>query len=298
MRFIRPIALATVAVLTLTSLVMYTGRAEAADKVESITLSPVAKNYEVKPGQIIHDTVTILNDGQTAYDFTIYGAPYSVSNGAYDPSFASVNPDADAYTWLQFAKTTYHIEPRQTIKVPYTVQVKSDAAPGGHYGAIMAEVEPGDDAGQLARKKRVASIVYATVAGDVKLAGSVTAIDVPWYQSTTPLTASATVKNTGNTHFTSTVDYQVSDLLGRTVYQTKGDYTVLPNTTRNIAVQWNDAAWFGLYHVNFTTNVLGHNTTTSTFVLIMPIWLIVLLFVALAIGGAYGLSRRSYRSTK
>lgn len=275
-------------------------QAGAADPVESITLSPASKSYTVDPGQTFDDVMTVLNDGETAYDFTVYTAPYSVKDGSYDPNFTEVTSNSDAYAWVQFKQTTWHAEPRETIKIPYTIHVKANAAPGGHYGVIFAEVQPADSsstgASTLARKKRVGMLMYATVSGDVHLAGNVVSQDIPWFQSRAPLTASLTVENTGNSDFTANVTYSVSDVFGSVKYTAKTNYVVLPSTTRNISLKWDDAPWFGLYKVHVTTEFLQQGEATFAYVLIMPIWMVLLFGITIVSGGMYAIWRWSHRA--
>ncbi len=261
--------------------------AQGEDPQQSITLSPVRKNYEVTAGETFTDFITILNDGTTAYDFIVYATPYSVNNTAYEADFLNQKPNANFNTWVTFEKTTYHAEPRETIKVPYTVTVKKDASPGGHYGAIFAEVQPQESQSgtSIGINRRVGSLMYATVAGDVKLAGQSQQPVINWYQSTPPLTAIAPVKNTGNTDFFANVSYTVKNIFGNVKYTMQNDYAVLPQTTRDIPLVWEDASWFGLYNVSIKTTVLGESTTHDGFVLLMPSWLIVALGLA-GIGGA------------
>lgn len=275
-------------------LVLVPSSAYADDPVESITLSPTSKTYHVNPGQTLQDTLTVLNDGQTPYTFTVYATPYSVASANYDdPNFSATKPNADAYTWIQFDTTTYRIEPRQTIKVPYTVKVKTNASPGGHYGAIFAEVQPdGTTNQQLARKKRVGSIIYATVSGDVKLAGNVVNTDTPWFQSIAPITSNISVKNTGNSDFAATIDYRVSDIFGNTKYNSQNDYEVLPSTSRNINPEWVGANWLGIYNVHVATTVLGKTISNNTIVLIAPVWLLLVLVVVVLTGIYYAFGKR------
>lgn len=288
------IALAVV----LSSVALTAPQVSAADPAESITMSPVSKKYTVDPGQTISDTLTILNDGQDAYDFTVYATPYSVVDSQYTQNFTHNKPNADVYTWIEFQQSTYHIESRQTIEIPYTMHVRANASPGGHYGAIFAEVQPPSGAEQLARKKRVGCMIYTTVSGDVRLSGNVTSLKAPWFQQTTPMLASTEVKNTGNTDFAATVAYQVSDIFGQVKYSVKNDYTILPNTTRQIDMQWNNSAWFGMYKVHISATVLGKTTTKDTYVLMMPIWLLLLLAIAVLFGGVYALiGKKSHRSS-
>jgi len=272
----------------------------AQDANESITLSPVKKNYTVNPGQTLSDTLTVLNDGQTAYDFTVYATPYSVQNSNYDPDFTATQPNADAYTWVQFEKTTYRAEPRQTVTVPYTINVKADASPGGHYGAIFVEIQP--DASEkptgVVVHKRAGTLLYATVSGDTNLAGKNTGITIPWYQSQPPLTATTTVENTGNTDFTTKVNLTVKNAFGAVKHTNTQEFAVLPDTTRTINVSWGNANWFGLYNTTVTTETLGKTSSQSSYVLIMPLWLILLLIVFSIAGGVYTYYAQQKKSKK
>lgn len=263
--------------------------AAAQDAQESITLSPVKNIYSVDPGQTLSDSLTVLNDGQTAYDFVVYATPYSVQDSSYAPNFVAEKPNADAYTWVQFEKTTYHAEPRETVTVPYTLNVKKDAAPGGHYGAIFVEILPEKSEGKtgVIVHKRISSIIYASVNGTAELAGQTNGITIPWFQSHPPLTATTSVENTGNTDFPATVTLSVKNLFGTAKHATTQEYTVLPGTTRDIKVTWEGANWFGLYHTTVTTKALDKTTTESSYVLMMPLWLILLLIVFSVAGGVY-----------
>jgi hypothetical protein len=298
MRIFRRTAITAFLVVAVSFVTPWTDAARAADPVESITLSPTSKTYKVEAGQTFEDSLTILNDGQTAYDFTVYAGPYSVTSGSYDPNFTSTAANADAYTWIQFKQTTWHAEPRETLKIPYTVHVKKDASPGGHYGVLFAEVQPSTGAGEstLARKKRVGAIVYATVNGDVHLSGEKVTTSIPWFQSSAPLKVVASVKNTGNSDFTTRVTYEVSDVFGSVKYNLQSDYVILPSTTRDMTLSWADAPWFGLYKARVTTTFLETTSVVESYVLIMPIWLVLLVSGMVVAGGAYAGWRRSHRT--
>lgn len=296
MRIFRRVAIGIIGLMV--ALPYTNGVARAVDPLESITLSPTSKTYKVDAGQTFDDSITILNDGQTAYDFIVYTAPYSVESGSYGPDFTNEKANSDAYKWVQFAKTTWHVEPRQTVVVPYTVHVTENTSPGGHYGVIFAETQPQLNSASLARKKRVGCIMYATVSGDVHLAGDVEKISMPWFQTTAPLKSQASVRNTGNSDFLTTVDYEVSDIFGSAKYSLKNDYEVLPSTTRDITVGWDNAPWFGLYKAKMSVKVLDHTTTAETFILIMPTWLLLLVGVMVVSGGVYALRRASQKRSQ
>lgn len=280
-------AVITACLLGLTS-VTGVASAQGAD-AESITLSPVSQRYSLNAGESKTDVLTVINDGKTAYDFIVYARPYSVNNDKYEPNFTKTPTNADVYGWVQFPETKYHLEPGKSVKINYTMTVPAQAAPGGHYGVIFVETQPATTAtaNSVIRKKRVGSIIYATVNGQYKNEGEALAAEIPFWQVQPPLHSSVSVKNTGNADFMTETKMAVKDILGNVKYETTKEYPVLPQTTRNISMDWTGASWFGLYKVDLAQKVLGKTTASSGYVLMMPRYLPIALLVVILIGGIY-----------
>ena len=264
--------------------------------IESITLSPVNHKYKIDAGQTANDKLTIVNDGKTDYDFIIYSRPYSITrspSGEYDytnPNFTATPANADAYGWIQFPKTRFHIKAGASLDVAYTMTVPKLASPGGHYGVIFAETQPPinkESANSVFRKKRVGSIIYATVNGKFITSGQLEGTSIPFWQLQPPLHADATVKNTGNSDITDDTTYVVKDMFGNKKFEQVKQYTILPQTTRKMPFEWPGASWFGLYKVELKQSVLGKESTQSSYVLMLPRYIPILILVILLIGGAY-----------
>lgn len=272
----------------------------ADSSLESITLSPASKTYKVDPGQTFDDSLTVLNDGNTAYDFIVYASPYSVESGSYDkPNYTETTVRSDAYTWVSFPKTTWRIEAHQTLKIPFAVNVKKNASPGGHYGVLFVEIQPKESSSgdtTLTRKKRVGTVIYATVSGDVNLKGQIVDVDIPWFQSRAPVNVTSSVQNLGNSDFVTKVTYEASDVFGTLKFRTEGEYVVLPSTTRDIVMSWDKATWFGLFKVRVTTAFLETTNMKEVYVLVMPIWLVLITGVTIISGGIYAIWRHFYRT--
>lgn len=259
-------------------------QANAADPIEEMTISPTEKHYEVNPGETISDSFVILNSGQTVYDFITYSSPYSVSNGSYDAQYDVNAPRSDAYKWVQMNTTQWHAEVRQTTTIPFTLRVPANASPGGHYGIIFAETKAQDDAAGIARKKRIGIVLYVKVKGDIVNEGRVTNIATGWFYSHPPVTATVTIEDKGNTDFTAQSKMTVTDLFGGVKYTGSKDYNVLPGTTRDVSLTYDDPPWFGLFKVKVEATVMGNTTTRESFVLVAPYWLFVTLGIALLLG--------------
>lgn len=263
---------------------------------ESITMSPTSVKFTIDAGKSQQGKLTIVNDGTTDYDFLVYARPYSIQDNHYDnPNFTAVTSTADLYQWVQFPQTKYHLQANKTVDVNYVVNVPSGAAPGGHYGVIFAEVQPSPASGSgntITTKKRIGAIMYATVNGAVNLSGEPTGITIPFWQVEPPLHATAAAKNTGNTHFTDTLQLTVSDLFGNIKYQTSKDYPVLPQTTRTMSLDWATSPWFGLYKVKVQQKFLDKSAMSEGYVLMMPRYIPVIFVVILLVGGVYAAARR------
>lgn len=271
--------------------------AAEANVVESITLSPVSKRYDLKAGETKTDELTVVNDGKEAYDFIAYAKPYSVANEDYNPDFISEASNGDAYRWVKFDKAKYRLEAGASTTVRYTLTVPADAAPGGHYGVLFVETQPkppttGGNA--VVRKKRVGAIIYATVQGTYRTGGKQDSLDLPFLQLSPPLTATLKTSNDGNTDFLDSVSFRVSDIFGSLKYEEKKDYPILPQTARKMELQWKDAASFGIYKVDISSKFLDQSHNSSGFVLIVPAWALGII-AALIVGGvAYLVVRRYY----
>ena len=303
---------------------------QAEEVQESITLSPPTKHLTVDAGAVVRDEFTIINYGDTAYDFQVYTGPYSVKDEAYTPDFTSQPANADAYRWISFEKATWHAEPKQTIHIPFTMNVSKGATAGGHYGVIFVETQPKTaESTGISRKKRLALLLYstvngptetsgkvasidtpwftsvppltstieATVNGPTETSGKVASIDTPWFTSVPPLTSTIRIENTGKTDFAAKTRFAVMDLFGNVKYQNEQEAYVLPNTTRAVDISWDKTAWIGVYKVHSEATVLGKHTQSDQYVVVAPKWLLFILALLGLLGAIEIVRRRNNGST-
>lgn len=265
---------------------------------ESITLSPPQKRYNIKAGEKRADELTVINYGDIAYDFIVYTAPYSVKDTSYTPDFTSTTGNGDAYKWVRFDQTKWHAEPKQEVKVPYTMQVSPGAKAGGHYGVIFVETQPPADATGVARKKRLAMILYTNVDGPSKTSGAVMSISSAWFQTTPPFRTEVKVENSGETDFVTQSKYVVKDLFNEVKYQNEKENAVLPNTTRLIEHTWENPTWVGIYKVHTEVTVLGKTTVKESVSVMAPKWLIFIAALAVLVLIARSVNRNKTISKK
>lgn len=265
--------------------------AYAATDDEAITVSPISRHYELDAGQDMSDELTIINNGQVPYDIILYSRPYSVTSDNYEPNFVNTPQNADAYQWVQFATTKYHLNAGQTLHVPYTLHAPAMSAPGGHYGVVFVETQP-SNSGSVVRRKRVGMIIYATVKGKYITHGEVAGSIIPFWQFSPPLTAAVSTKNTGNSDFDDTITYTVKNVLGNVIYSGNNTYTVLPGTTRKMSVGWSSAPWFGIYSVEVQHSFLGQSPIAKGYVLMVPRWFYAVISLTIIGAAIYAIRRR------
>jgi hypothetical protein len=272
----------------------------ADDVIESIVLSPVSKRYELDAGSNTTDSFKVINDGRIAYDFVVYSRPYSVGDESYQPDFVSKPQNADAYKWVQFDKPSYRIEPGQTVEVKYSMRIPAGATPGGHYGVLFAETQPSSETNGnvVKRTKRVGAILYATIKGDVRTGGKFEGFSVPFFQTKPPLTSAQRVKNTGNVDFVTTTTMKVYDVFGGEKFKTSREYPVLPATTRRAIVEWPNPSWIGLYRIELNTSFLDTKSSSTHYVLLVPIWVYLTLVLLIGARVLYAVARRKKTKKK
>ena len=75
----------------------------------------------------------------------------------------------------------------------------------------------------------------------------------------------------------------VEKIFGGVVYEDSKGYDVLPDTTRNIELTWEETPAFGIYRITSTLNALDQSRSTTKIALIIPVFMIVILLMLLTI---------------
>ena len=265
----------------------------AAEPREEITMSPAVTKLSGEVGQSKKGSFKVVNTGEVAFDYTVYARPYSVDTEAYNPNYSDTPERSNLYRWVQFDKTTGSLQPGQTDEINYSVLVPQSASPGGHYGVLFAETVPAkSQKGVVVRTKRVGSVVRITVKGDVKRAGKISSIDVPWLQLKTPLEANARIENSGNVDFDASSTTLVETIFGREVFKSDNSHVVFPGKPRTISTEWDGASGIGLYKVSYSVSAVDDQQSATSYVLMLPRTLLLVMASLILAGGMYAAYRR------
>ena len=256
--------------------------AHAADSKSEITISPSSSKINLTSGQTYYGKTTIFNTGSEEFTAKVYASPYTVKDNSYTPIFDSETAKTQISRWIKFNQTQYIVKPGENTIVDWSIDVPSDSPAGGQYATIFAEVS-GDSSGGFGVnvKKRIGSIIYATVAGNTRNSGSNTSFSLSKFLISTPIKTSWSVTNDGNTDFDVEYEFKVSNSSGNNILTRDRTVTVLPETTRDISIAWlkDDLAngessppEFGVYNIYFKYSYLDKANSETLTVVILPWW--------------------------
>jgi hypothetical protein len=246
--------------------------AATAPKGENITASPTQIQPALDAGATTTGDITIINDGDQAYDFKSYATPYRISGEDYDQSFTTGPGLPDVTTWIHLPATTFHLGLRQTTTVPYTITVPKGIAAGGYYATLFFQTLPKPVAtgSGIASQQRVGIVAYIRVNGAITEHGTLESFTAALLQKGAPVTATLRLANQGNVHYSADITEHITDLFGQPKGEVHVIREVLPQTTRRIILSWDKAPSFGLFRLNGVVDLLGrHEVLPARYVLVL-----------------------------
>lgn len=277
-RKLRPL-IAAVALLVLFS-------AQPAQANQSITITPTSLDKTILPGQSTSGVIQVLNQADSPFDFKVYASPYSVTGEEYDPSFTPIAGATNVTDWIKLKAAKSSLAPYSASDLNYTIAVPANAKPGGYYAVFFAETESKVAGSGVTTQKRVGTVVYIKVAGDVVEQGQVASWQVPWLQEPN-LTQVVRIENSGSVHFAATIKTTIKDLLGNTKLSYTQKRTILPEKTRKVVIAWEKTPAIGIFKVEGSVQFLGKTTPLpAKYVIVLsnPIKRAMVFVVILAVG--------------
>lgn len=263
---------------------------EEKEKVPAVHLqvSPAKTRLSLEPGASYVASMTVMNAGAIPFHYTTDVTPYSVTDDKYTPNYNDKVNYAQIADWITFDKATEEgtIDPGKEVEVAFTINVPKDAPAGGQYAAIMAQTDAGNaEDANIKTINRVGMILYASVAGDTREEGSIKSNSLPFLVFNPPVSTGVLVENTGNVEATATTHLRIWKLFDKeTVYNNDDNVSsldVIPGTSRFNTLTWNEAPKIGIFWAEQTVDYLGKTSVNHKFIIICPIWLLIIIFALL-----------------
>lgn len=251
--------------------------------VSGLLISPLRSYPTLDPGATTSSSITLSNLTKDQQIIDLETELFTVVNENYDYNFV---PSENA-SWVKFADTQVVLSPKQTLSVAYSLAVPADAAPGGHYFALIASTNAATSSSRLTEVRRLASLVYLQVNGILKKDSQLLSFEMPWFTSGRTVDIQAQLINKGNTHFRARLGVAATrQPFGRSIELTQAENLILPGTVRRIGGTVTLPNMPGLYKiVVIYAPPTGPVQTIRRTVLYIPLWL---QLIVLAIGAAAG----------
>lgn len=225
------------------------------------------------------------------------------------PVFLGENERFSKYalsSWVSFPVEKITIEPGEKEILRYTVTAPADAAPGGHYGAILLSTEAPefDDEGILVGVVGlIGTLALATVPGDITEQLVVTEFISPTIVFAPPANFDVTVTNLGNIHLRPEGGITIRNWFGnQTTFLpiNEGVGAILPESQRLFANTW-QFGWstIGRYTANLSLSYGdGKSVAELRTFYVIPYWFLIALaaLIAAVIAGKIVRTRRRQKA--
>ena len=297
MKLITPKALvafllsATLAMLGSSSLVYAdeTEDAETSEEEIAFQVSPMHLQITLTPGERYYGTFKVTGpaSNKSPFVFKIEKKPFTV-NENYDVLYENNGDYNQLVDWLTIVNETGSVNPNATEVIQFYIDVPEDAPAGGQYVAINVSSDNDATVGEginIRAKYAISHIIYAEVAGETERGGDIEKISVPSFLLSGAISGSASIKNTGNVHSDATYTLQVFPFFSKEeVFSNEEEpntNTILPGATRTTIVPWAETPKLGIFHVIFTVNFEGVESKVDKYVIVCPIWLLIIIIACI-----------------
>lgn len=256
------------------------------------SVTPMNRTVELVPGETYNFTITVLNPVNSTenLDYKIHAAPYSVVTEAYHADISTQTDHTRMADWITIPEPTGTLAPNETREIEFTITVPDDAPGGGQYAAIMVGIDNKNqnyDNMSVTNVLEMASIIYATVDGEIIHKGEVVENNVPGFTADPKITLSSLIENEGNMHEIASITITAKNIFtGETLASAELDNGVyaeliMPDSQRFINKEVDELPMIGIINVQQNIYYNGETSTVEKNVLVCPIWFLILVVLTL-----------------
>ena len=248
-------------------------------------VSPMNQTISITPGERYYGTFKITNPATSVNPFY-----YKTSVGPFyvDESFNIKYENNGDYNqivdWITIENPTGTIMPNETTILKFYIDVPEDAPAGGQYAVINVSSDNNAEATDglnIQQEFVINHAIFAEVSGETKRSGTFDETKVPGFMFSGKIRGISTITNTGNVHADATYTLSVFPLFSKEeLYTNEEDpriARILPEVSRTTTVAWEETPKIGVFHVVFNANFEGVDKTIDKYVIICPIWLLIVI---------------------
>ncbi len=247
----------------------------------SISVTPPLFQLNIAPGEVWRSSLKVVNSN--AFPLTVYAQLYNFEPKGEDGQGELIprvqgegGVTGTLADWITITTNAIVIQPEQSADVPITVSIPKEAAPGGHFAAVLTGTRPSDKTGSsvVRTSQVVTSLFFVRVAGDIHESGTVREFSVAHaFQETPQADFSVRFQNTGNVHLQPQGGITIYNMWGKErgyipINQRSHFGNVLPNSIRKFDFAWRGEASLAdighyMAEVSLGYGESGRQTSTS-----------------------------------
>lgn len=260
-----------------------------AQSSQILSVTPPLFQISVEPGDLWQSMVKVVNSNP--YPITVYAEVVNFSpkgeegQGKFVPIFNGGQEGTTLAEWIDVIGGPYIIPAEQSKEVPFIVQVPDNAAPGGHFAAILIGTQPldSDDEVLVQTSQVVTSLFFVRIAGDIVEKANIRQFSVEnWFVETPSSEFILRFENKGNVHIQPRGDITIYNMWGKErgvipINKQTHFGNVLPESVREFYFRWEGERSFtdiGRYsaEVVLSYGEDGHKTVDAkTFFWVVPV---------------------------
>ncbi len=264
------------------------------DKVGYLLISPATNSIQLHNSDVYTGKMSVQNTKSREMKIKMSVGSYVIKNDNYDsPQYDSSDKYSLMRNWIKLDQDEFTLKPGESKEVRYTVVTPANPPAGSQYATIFAEDQPTEKlkTSGIQATSRVGLVLTARMLdGKTIDRSNISEAKIEGYQPTAPLKASFAIKNEGNIGTNVTYSLVVKNALnGSKQYEGKAQTSsVYPETTRRFNLSWDKVgSWFYNVEMHIKLNG-GKEHVIKKLVCTIPIWIILLLIVAIVCLVAYG----------
>jgi hypothetical protein len=240
---------------------------------ESLRVLPLRSRPVIESGQTLASTLEVKNSGSEPLLIRLSAEKFAVTNEQYDYRFE----EGSESDWVRFPVSEFVLQPEEQRDVAYSIAVPGNASPGGYYFSLFAAGEPTAQSDAIREVKRVASLVYLEIPGDLRRDGKIVDANLVRLTFDRNLSYELRLINQGNVHYEVDSRLKLTSILNNQLSDFQLTGLLLPGTIRKLQTDIMLPVLPGIYKVDGTVSFPAEKQNVPTrYVLYVPPWAILL----------------------
>lgn len=264
--------------------------AGAANNQIGLAVSPPTVELAANPGDTLKSSIRVDNITDDTLSVFVDRKNFEASGEEGQAVLTTDDTTYSLASWIAVAETQASIPAKSSKVFNFTINVPTNAEPGGHFGSVVFRTKAQAVTGQsgVSVGSEVGSLIFLRVAGDIKEGANIETFQpAKSFYEYSPVTFETRIKNSGSAHFKPQGTITITNMLGQKVAEVTLDgRNVLPGTIRKFETEWKSRWPIGKYTATLSLTIGdGGKTilTSSTTFVVLPYKQLSIAFLILVI---------------